>query len=346
MSDRLNDINVLLTETKHTKDETSNQYIDLSDLDYRHDTGTGLHVLRDRNTNEDFVLQNKTALKQLCRMIKVPHAFVEKNPSFLNDGIMKFWLDRALSGDESGSKKSKLSSTKIIRYFTSSSTKHIRSIVDEDVVPIDNYDLLSTVLGNFSDGDVTLDFASGTGMEDEDFHARFYTNDSFDPGDGLECRLGFHVRSSELAQGKLTLDSLIFRKVCSNGAIITYGNSSYFTAKFRDIMLNDMKDVLGNCVERMKEDLTDVMSRLRLSVSHSMSNDDVRELFSSLKHRRGLNRNFVESVEGYALDPDISNFWQVANTITRSAQELGDNHRLKYEELAGSLLNLDLPKLA
>ena len=88
-----------------------------------------------------------------------------------------------------------------------------------------------------------------------------------------------------------------------------------------------------------------MMNKLRLSVDFEISKESVHELFSSLKQRRGLNRNFIESVEGHALSPDINNFWQVANTITSLAQDLNDKNRLKYERLAGSLLNLDFPKL-
>jgi len=347
VSDRISELEVLDAEVRATKNVTKNQYIDLSSMDYRHDPETGLHIMHDRNTQEDFVLQTKTALKQLCRMIKVPHAFVVKNPNFLNDGIMNFWIDRALSGDDSGSKKSKLSSNKIIRYYeTTDGPKHVRAIIDEDIVPVDNKDLVDIVTASFGSGNINLDFASGAGMEDEDFHARFFTNHTFDPGDGLECSLGFHLRSSELCMGALTLDALLFRKICSNGAIVTYGNSSYFSSKFRDIMADDLSAILTNCVDRMQEDLIEMMARIRLSLDHKVSNDQVRDLFTSLKNRRGLNKNFVESVEGQALDPNISNFWQVTNTITRSAQDLNDNHRLRYESLAGSLLNLDLPKLA
>jgi len=345
MSERINDLSLLLTETKATKEATHNQYLDLKDVDYRHDPETGFHILQDRVSGEVFVLQNKTALRQLCRMVKVPYAFVVKNPNFLNDGIMGFWLDRALSGDDTGSRKSKLSSTKILRYYTSGGLKHVRSIMDEDIVPVDNFDLLHNVLSAFSDGDVELDFASGTGMDDESFHSRFYTKDAFDPGDGLECRLGFHLRSSELAQGNIILDALVYRQVCSNGAIITYGNTSYFSSKFRDVMLEDMQGILSNCVQRMQMDLGEMLKVIRTSVAHQISNDAVRDLFGNLKNRRGLNRNFIESVEGHALELNISNFWQVTNTITRAAQELPDNNRLKYESLAGNLLNLNLPKL-
>lgn len=345
MTEKITDLNVLLIEAEATKKVTKNQYIDLSNMDYRHDSETGLHVIRDRSTNEDFVLQTDTALKQLCRMIKVPHAFVVKNPNYLNDGIMSFWLDRAISGDESGSKKSKLTGNKVIRYFEKNGIKHVRAVADEDVVPVDNLDLIQTVLGSFGEDSLNLDFASGTGLDDESFHARFVTNHSFDPGDGLECSLGFHIRSSELVQGNLTLDSLIFRKICSNGAIVTYGNSSYFTSKFKDVMAEDLNSILTNCVGRMREDLVEMLSRIRLTMDYSMNGDSVRELFNSLKHRRGLNKTFVESIEGQALDPNIANFWQVTNTITRSAQILPDNNRIKYEKLAGSLLNLDLPKL-
>jgi len=319
----------------------------LREMDYRHDADTGFHVMTDRTTKEEFVLQSKTALKQLCRMIKVPHAFVIKNPNFLNDEIMSFWIDRALTGDDTGSKKSKLSSNKIIRYFTSNSgQKHVRALLDEDTVPVDNLDLLNIVEQSFPSDSIWLDFASGAGMEDEDFHARFVTNHKFDPGDGLLCNLGFHLRSSELGLGSLTLDALLFRQVCSNGAIITYGNNSYFASKFKNVMVEDVQDLLANCVDRMQNDLDHMITKLKASIDYTVSSDEVRGLFNSLKHRRGFNRNFVESVEGHALDPNISNFWQVTNTLTRAAQELPDNNRMKYETLAGNLLDLDLPKLA
>lgn len=347
MADRINELEVLVTEARATKQATSNQYIDLSAMDYRHDADTGFHVMVDRQTNEEFVLQSKTALKQLCRMIKVPHAFVIKNPNFLNDGIMNFWIDRALTGGDTGTKKAKLASNKIIRYFTSNTgQKHVRAILDEDIIPVDNLDLLNIVEQSFSSDSVSLDFASGLGMEDEDFHARFVTHHQFDPGDGLMCNLGFHLRSSELGIGALSLDALLFRQICSNGAVITYGNNSYFSSKFKDVMVEDLKDILANCVSRMQDDLDQMVDKLKASIAYNVTNDEVRGLFTSLKHRRGFNRTFVESVEGHALDPNISNFWQVTNTITRAAQDLPDNHRIKYETLAGNLLELDLPKLA
>lgn len=346
MAERITGLEALLAETKATHEATRNQYIDLRSVEYRHDPETGMHMLRDTTNNEDFIMQSKTALKQLCRMIRVPHAFVTKNPNFLNDGIMSFWLEHALSGGDEGTKKAKLSSHKIIRYFESGGVKHIRAIVDEDVVPVDNFDIINTVLSAFGDGNVDLDYGSGAGVDDESFHARFVLPEVFDPGDGLDCQLGFHIRSSELAQGSLVLDALIFRKVCSNGAIITYGNSSYFDAKFKDIMLEDLRSILGNSSERMKEDLATIMQKLRMSIGFSVDQGQVRELFASLKHRRGLSFAFMESVEGHALDPNISNFWQVTNTITKAAQDLNDEQRMKYERLAGNLLNLDLPKLA
>lgn len=346
MSERTTSLEALLLETQATHDSTRNQYLDLRGVEYRHDAETGLHILKDTLNNEDFILQSKTALKQLCRMIKVPHAFVTKNPNFLNDGIMSFWLDHALSGGAEGNKKAKLSSHKVIRYFESGGVKHIRAIIDEDVVPVDNFEVVQAVLKSFDDSNVSLDYGSGTGIDDESFHARFILPDTFDPGDGLSCQLGFHIRSSELAQGSLVLDALIFRQVCSNGAIITYGNSSYFDAKFKDIMLEDLKDILSNSSMRMKEDLVTILEKLRMSIGFSVDQNQVRELFGSLKHRRGLSHAFMESVEGHALDPNISNFWQVTNTITKAAQDLNDEQRIKYERLAGNLLNLDLPKLA
>lgn len=346
MSDRITTLEALQVETQATKEATKNQYIDLREVQYVHDPETSLHILRNTTTNEDFVLQSKTALKQLCRFIKVPHAFVVKNPNYLNDGIMNFWIDRALEGDSDGSKRSKLSSTKIIRYFESGSVKHIRAILDEDIVPIDNHDIVNDITSSFTDDSIELSYGSGTGLDDEEFHARFLIPGTFDPGDGFPCQLGFHLRSSELAQGTLNLDALIFRQICSNGAVVTYGNSSYFSSKFRDIMLEDLHSIIQNCSVRMQEDLAELMAKLRHSLDYNINSEEVRELFGGLKHRRGLNRAFIESVEGHALDPNISNFWQVTNTITRAAQDLNDTQRIKYEKLAGSLLNLDLPKLA
>jgi len=342
--DRITTLDALRAETKNTKDLTRNQYVDLRDMDYKHDADTGLHILEDKNSNETFVLQSQTALRQLCRLIKVPYAFVVKNPNYLNDGIMNFWLNRAIQGDETGAKKSKITSTKIVRYFNSGSSKHIRAILDEGIVPIDNSDVIETTLSSLR-GDVKLDYGSGVGLDDETFHARFVLPETFDPGDGHPCQLGFHIRSSELAQGNLTLDALIFRQVCSNGAIVTYGNNSYLSTKFKDIMLEDLRSIIGNCASRMQEDMLVMLAKLRHSIDFNVSNSEVRDLFGSLKHRRGLSQNFMESVEGHALDPNISNFWQVTNTITRAAQDLNDDQRIKYEKLAGSLLSLDLPKL-
>lgn len=346
MADRIAALEALKLETQATREITRNQYLDLRSVEYRHDAETGMHILRDQSTNEDYILQSKTALKQLCRMIKVPHAFVVKNPNFLNDGIMSFWLEHSLSGGTEGNKKAKLTSHKVIRYFESGGVKHIRAIVDEDTVPVDNFDIVDTVLTSFGEDGIGLDYGSGTGLDDETFHARFVMPEAFDPGDGLLCQLGFHIRSSELAQGSLVLDALLYRQVCSNGAIITYGNNSYFSSKFKDIMLEDLKDILSNASERMREDLAEVMAKLRMSIGYSINQEQVRELFGSLKHRRGLSHAFMESVEGHALDPNISNFWQVTNTITKAAQDLNDDQRMKYERLAGHLLNLDLPKLA
>lgn len=321
---------------KGFKDNTSNQYIYMRDYTYRHDTDNG-HTLIHTESGKTLYFYGDIPLKQLCKMIRVPFSFVKKNPTYLNNDIMQFWLVESLSSE---SKSNGNPDHKLVRIMDIGGKPYIRAILDYDTVIIDNSDLLDLINEYFGE-EMEVALLDGVDLADPTFNVRLAFRESFDPGDGAECKIGFHLRASEVAFTPLTLNSIIYRPVCSNGLIVQYGGNPYFTSNYKEVMPEDMKALFEGVLPRLREDLNSVRNRVCKAVDEQVTPEILRTLFSQLKKQKGVSTTFIEKVEVQAVGSSAK-YWDVINHITNLAQELPTDQRLKYEKFAGDLLNLNL----
>jgi len=329
------DFEALIKKFSKTKEVTEDKYLYLRDFRYVHDKDLG-HTLVDRSNNDQYVLYGDTPIRQLCKIVKVPFDFLKRNPNYLNDDIMDFWLSETLKQAEEKSNGTH-GDHKLFRVFKKNSVNYVRAIVDYDVSIVNNIDILDLVRDTFKSAELT--FVKGTDFLDSVLNFRVSLEEKFDPGDGEVCHLGLHIKTSELGVSKFVLDSLIYRPVCDNGLIVKYGGKPYFSSNYKGVATSDLSGILSNSLERMNNDLSVSLGNLRKSVEEKVTNSDVRSLFNKFKTQRGLNPKFMEMVEGRASLSE--NLWQVVNNITNAAKELPTDQRVKYERFAGDLLQLD-----
>ncbi len=277
------------------------------------------------NGDEKRLTPTSWATGQLCARLGIPTSYFRKCPTILQDVQANFWLKDANSA--SGGQSD--------RWFLRAKDDTLRAVLSDRYSPLDNTTLMEC-LRPMLDARYRVDWF---GLSDESLHLRIIdpqrTREVL-PDDALS--VGIHLTNSEVGFRSVTVDSLVYRLVCTNGLIRMVKGKSLlrqrhihlaqprFVAALEEALQNALCEADG-FIEQLRctttQPVPDVENTLnRLAEHHSLSETTRQAMFASL-----LQEPFGQSETVYGL----------VNALTNAAQRLPDENRYDLEVLAGHL---------
>lgn len=289
------------------------------------------------------------ARRQLADKLKIPHAYFERmrieQPDLLDRNV-NTWLH----GD---------TDRRLIRTLDGK----VRAVLSERYRRLDNYDLAEAVLPVLQQ------------LPGAEFHSMELTETrmylkcvtprvrfEIAPGDIVQA--GVAICNSEVGQGTLSVQRLIFRCICSNGAIVpdhsmrkthlgrALGQDEEAITVFKDDTLRaddeafflKVRDVVQSAVSEAT--FTQVAQKFQRTLNIPLRGDPVKTV-EVLANRYALNDEERGGVLRHLItEGDLSGYGLI-NAVTHYSQEIEDYDRATdFEVLGGRLIDLSTPEWA
>ena len=298
------------------------------------------------------------AFGQLCGRLGMPPAYLSLCPEPLIDVQTNYWLkagaaakigtvakgrNAVQNGKEELATRRETDNpeeTWLLR------AKHdrLRAVLSSRYSPLDNRQLLEA-LAPLLEAKWRLDwFALG----EDGMHLRLIDPSrtrEVRPGDPVSS--GIHICNSETGQCSVSVDTLVWRQVCSNGLIALVAGESLLRRRHVHIEPLRFKAMLEEAVARAVGHGETMVEKLRASVGRAVP--DPEGALEHLGERWGLSQ-LVQDAAKTALARDEASLQHTAyglvNALTATAQLLSDDKRYDLEVLAGRLVEYGVPAFA
>ncbi len=297
------------------------------------------------------------AFGQFCQRLGMPPAYLALCPEPLVDVQANYWLKsgsilkagRAVQATEetlatpkpvTHKEAGNLDETWLLR------AKHdrLRAVLSARYSPLDNRQLLDA-LAPLLEAKWRLDwFALG----EDGMHLRLIDPSrtrEVRPGDPI-CS-GIHVRNGETGQYSISVDTLVWRQVCSNGLIALVAGESLLRRRHVHIEPRRFQAMLEEAIAQALGHGERMAERFRASVKETVP--DPESALEHLGERWGLSQS-VQDAAKTALARDEASLQHTAyglvNALTATAQLLADDKRYDLEVLAGRLVEYGVPAFA
>lgn len=160
-----------------------------------------------------------------------------------------------------------------------------------------------------------------------------------------ELKIGIDITSSELGACPLQTNVLLFRTICTNGAIASYGRKPYFYFDYSSTLVVELGDVFAQAVKRATRDVDVIMDRVKTASQTSFSQQKAQQVLMDAVKEGALNKGVVLKTLGTLEKDGCKTIWDFVNALTAQARGFRDSLRLKYEAAAGNLLGLAFDRI-
>lgn len=327
---------------------TSEQCLHLKDFGFSyHDGFPCLEHVREGGAISRFYFSDRHshyAMKQYCQQVGIPFAYVKRCLEEEQDlNVLNFsrWAPK------------KLRQENVVKFRVlpdHPDKMFIRAILPKNYVTLSNLDVFKTLAEVVGDSAV-LDGVDSLGDGDTPlFHVRVHLPEQVGTPED-PCFIGMSIVGSELGanSNQLIVNALLYRQICSNGAIATFGESPFFVTKYKGVQPEDLRTIFGSAVQRLNTELGTFRDKvIEAKASRMLSRDDLRKFFSELRTRRNIKHDIIDNLEETVLtEPErFATKWDLVNLITERAKTLDFSSRIYFESLGGDLLGLQLEEAA
>ena len=276
------------------------------------------------------------AIKLFTALMGVPYSFFAKNPEYMRRDMVSCWLPSLKT-----EKSSVLGKFRTVK--DSKDDYIIRAILPVDYTNLTNSQIMEAVAREILD-DYRIDFVFGDERDDLILHARFISKEEFEIC-GEKCSVGFSVVCSELGASPLTVNTLLYRGLSKGSFLATYGGESFFSFEYEKIQRTDLQNLFPPLITHLREKLVDIKQKIQVAKELSQKKEDTHELLRSLRMVKGLNEKFHTMMfQELEKDESVKTRWDFVNKMAIVAKDFDVSKRLKIEQTAGSLLDLNFPK--
>lgn len=276
---------------------------------------------------------NEWSARQVCRMAGIPFGVFRKASGELTADMFKEFVPTIKDPQV------KLG----VKHFGQNKRKVLRGVLPVDYPDVRNSEILRGL--EVLTEPFEVDYA---GWMDEAHPSVLRTRIIFPTiqalVEGEELKIGLDITSSELGGCPLQLNPLLFRTVCKNGMIASYGKKPYFFFDYKTAFAMNLDDIFGAALGRCTTDLNGFMEKAASALQSSCSNAVARGILGDLVKDGALNKGVaVKSAALFEKDGGKS-VWDMINALTSQARGFRDLLRIKYERAAGHLLGLEFSR--
>lgn len=161
---------------------------------------------------------------------------------------------------------------------------------------------------------------------------------------GDEVYLGLDCLNSDVNALPEQINLLLYRQVCTNGLIATFGRRPYFYFDPRKVTFFDMETVMGAIVGRVAADRERFAKAVETAQLTACDKAQATKLLTGMIEARLLPRGFVQKTLKLVEAEPTNTMWDTVNHITATARGYRDDLRIRYETVGGTLLGMDLDR--
>ena len=152
---------------------------------------------------------------------------------------------------------------------------------------------------------------------------------------GMDLRIGFTIGNSEIGSRQVTCNPFIFRKACTNDAVLVNEHSviQRHINTDNDLLRISLTKSMAYALNTAESKLNTVLKTREIRIE--TPEDVIKRLCSTNQY----SKRFQDSaVLAYQVEPE-STAWGVLNAFTRAAQKVEDtDKRIEIEQFAGNLM--------
>ena len=275
---------------------------------------------------------SKFALSQLGAKLGVPTRYLDK---CISSGRIDLAQDNINSWLEDYNKDL------FIREYKGS----IRGVLSTKYSVCDTNEILDVVSSNI---DIQNYNVKGYYLSPERFHLRLVQKTKMNV-QGEDLFAGMTIDSSDVGRSVLNCRFLVFKQVCTNGLILSQGETNLFSQRHIGINTKEFAKNLASSIECLPKIITSVEERIERTRNsdsillpneiYSMTDQEVKDLMDDIRRDTGLSeahtRKVISIIEEERYE---ANKWGYINALTDVAKDLTLEKRLDLEKYAGTLL--------
>lgn len=293
------------------------------------------------------------ALKQMATRMHVPHTMlsVYREPVCSPNGKVKFNRDRQdaeilLSLFKNGIRDNRVESDKSFRWRTYTDGT-LRAMLTEDYNIIDNTWYMQTLKGTFERMGLDEPRIMKWRGDADTLYGNLLLPDSVMPQDDSDYGGMISVGNCEIGIRRLSLSPSIFRAICTNGVVIGQAKGVSYSKVHRgnfelasiasNIFVN-----LNNQIPLLKQGIGEFLKAKDRKWDESIPAANIfAQLAIEQKLTPGLKGQATQIVTEFAnYEKEHRSLFGVMNAITRAGQNLDPVDWVRFDTLAGDLLNM------
>lgn len=223
----------------------------------------------------------------------------------------------------------------------------IKGIVNPNFSTFDDYDLLCAI-GELRETIPELQLEEFY-RDDKRSHTRFILEDtdrivgfdSIEDGNPDTVQVGFDIQNSEIGYGKLQINPMLYRLVCSNGLRRASANGDEISRRHSSFSKFDLDRNIRDSVELSIKESTNTIGKIQKSKDVRI--DEPYKEIERIGKKERINKDEISRIQDvFDIEPQDS-LYGVVNSFTRYGrvleEENNDNEgRVKFENLAGKVL--------
>lgn len=260
------------------------------------------------------------AKSQLLSKLGIPVTYYNKCPVVLQELQYSYWRDQIAA--------------RKTEFLVRGRGDLIRGILSSRYAVINDLALMQALEPLFVEGMVITLFE----VTDRSFHMRLVSpNPVADSGhqDPLYC--GVHISNSEVGYRPVSIDSIVYREVCSNGLIRLHDQTSIFRRRHIGKTPADFSYQVLQAARSavcLAEETAESFARSKYRPILN-TEERVHSLGKKWELSKTLQQSIIDQISAEAY-PKTE--FALINAITSVAQGLEPDHRYRMESLAGSLV--------
>lgn len=267
------------------------------------------------------------ALSQMCTRFGVPVSYatkcLEMGEAELFDRNMNTWA-RHEPADSSA----------LIREYDG----NIRGFLSTRYTPCDTPVVLDAIMSEINEDDF---FVKGYFLDENRFHVRMIKKEMLNI-EGEDLFAGLCVSSSDVGIGSLNINFFVYKKVCSNGLVISKIGGNILRMHHVGIDIDEFIVAVHEAVEKFDiicENICDVITE---ASEKFLSDEDIEHILTKASKEAQVTKKDKEKIielakTRYARNGAVTK-WGVINGITEIAQGYDVERQLDLETYAGKLL--------
>ena len=210
---------------------------------------------------------------------------------------------------------------------------HIRGVLSGSYSKYDAPEILGSVKEVFGDGRFIV---KGSFINEERLHVRFVDKNML-PIDGEDLFAGITIDSSDVGRSGLAANFFIYKKVCTNGLVVSKSSAKLFTQKHIGITHEDFKKSLEDGLQSFDDVKDSVIASIQNTKKIPLP-EDLEEITEKVKAMTKLSDDDIEEVFNLTVTNYEPTTWGLINGITEIAQKFGLERRLELETVASQML--------